>query len=53
MEEFDVIIRGGMVIDGARLPRSQADVDIKYRRSEVRSAPLCVIDAGINRFRVN
>src|SRR5882672_8050234 len=29
MAEFDVIIRGGMVIDGTRLPRYRADVGIK------------------------
>jgi len=29
MAEFDVVIRGGMVIDGTRLPRYQADVGIK------------------------
>jgi N-acyl-D-amino-acid deacylase len=29
MAEFDTIIRGGMVIDGTRLPRYRADVGIK------------------------
>jgi len=29
MAEFDVVIRGGMVIDGTRMPRYQADVGIK------------------------
>ena len=29
MAEFDVVIRGGMVVDGTRLPRYQADVGIK------------------------
>jgi N-acyl-D-aspartate/D-glutamate deacylase len=29
MAEFDVLIRGGMVVDGSRLPRYQADVGIK------------------------
>jgi len=29
MAEFDTVIRGGMVIDGTRLPRYQADVGIK------------------------
>ena len=29
MAEFDVIISGGMVVDGTRLPRYQADVGIK------------------------
>ena len=29
MAEFDAVIRGGMVIDGTRLPRYQADVGIK------------------------
>jgi N-acyl-D-aspartate/D-glutamate deacylase len=29
MAEFDVVIRGGMVIDGTRLPRYQADIGIK------------------------
>jgi N-acyl-D-amino-acid deacylase len=29
MAEFDVIIRGGMIIDGTRLPRYRADVGIK------------------------
>jgi len=29
MAEFDVVIRGGMVIDGTRLPRYRADVGIK------------------------
>ena len=29
MAEFDVVIRGGMIIDGTRLPRYQADVGIK------------------------
>ena len=29
MLEFDTIIRGGMVIDGTRMPRYQADVGIK------------------------
>jgi N-acyl-D-aspartate/D-glutamate deacylase len=30
--EFDVVIRGGMVIDGTRLPRYQADLGIKQGR---------------------
>ncbi len=29
MAEFDAVIRGGMVIDGTRMPRYQADVGIK------------------------
>ena len=29
MAEFDVVIRGGMVIDGTRMPRYRADVGIK------------------------
>jgi N-acyl-D-amino-acid deacylase len=29
MAEFDVVIRGGMVIDGTRMPRYQGDVGIK------------------------
>ena len=29
MAEFDVVIRGGTVIDGTKLPRYQADVGIK------------------------
>jgi N-acyl-D-aspartate/D-glutamate deacylase len=29
MAEYDVIIKGGMVVDGTRLPRYQADVGIK------------------------
>jgi N-acyl-D-aspartate/D-glutamate deacylase len=29
MAEFDVVIRGGMVIDGTRMPRYRADVAIK------------------------
>ena len=29
MAEFDVIISGGVVVDGTRLPRYQADVGIK------------------------
>ena len=29
MAEFDVVISGGMVVDGTRLPRYQADVGIK------------------------
>ena len=29
MAEFDVVIRGGMVVDGTLLPRYQADVGIK------------------------
>jgi len=29
MAEFDAVIRGGMVIDGTRLPRYQADVGVK------------------------
>ena len=29
MAEFDAVIRGGIVIDGTRLPRYQADVGIK------------------------
>jgi len=32
MAEFDVVIRGGMVIDGTRMPRYQADVGIKDGR---------------------
>jgi N-acyl-D-amino-acid deacylase len=29
MAEFDTIIRGGIVIDGTRMPRYQADVGVK------------------------
>src|SRR6266702_6161258 len=29
MPEFDVVIKGGMVVDGTRMPRYQADVGIK------------------------
>ena len=29
MANFDVIIKGGMVVDGTRLPRYQADIGIK------------------------
>jgi N-acyl-D-amino-acid deacylase len=29
MAEFDVVISGGMVVDGTRLPRYQADVGLK------------------------
>ena len=32
MAEFDVVIRGGMVIDGTRMPRYQADLGIKDGR---------------------
>src|SRR5262245_6926920 len=32
MAEFDAVVRGGMVIDGTRLPRYQADVGIKNGR---------------------
>ena len=32
MAEFDAVIRGGIVIDGTRLPRYQADVGIKDGR---------------------
>jgi N-acyl-D-amino-acid deacylase len=32
MAEFDVVIRGGMVIDGTRMPRYRADVGIKDGR---------------------
>jgi len=29
MAEFDAVIRGGIVVDGTRLPRYQSDVGIK------------------------
>ena len=32
MAEFDVQIKGGMVVDGTRVPRFQADVWIKDRK---------------------
>jgi N-acyl-D-amino-acid deacylase len=32
MAEFDVLIRGGMVVDGTRMPRYQADIGIKSGR---------------------
>src|SRR5260370_24709818 len=33
MAEFDTIIRGGMIIDGTRLPRFRDDIAIKDGRS--------------------